>query len=41
MKPAAELLLNIRCVALFYVHIAIQQAAAMLIRPDGFRVIIC
>ena len=31
MKPAAELLLSVRCVALFYVHIAIQQAIIKLI----------
>ena len=46
IRQAALPLLSIRCVVPdsyrdSYIHIATQRAAAMLIRPGGYQVIIC
>ena len=41
VTPAAELLLNIRCVALLYFHNAIQQVIFMLFSSDSHRISIC
>jgi len=43
MNPASEILLSVRCVALVYVHIAMQQKGkyAWLSIPGVYRATIC